>query len=94
MVNDAGFQLKGNHLSRAPCPYFPMGIPLAACLLYPLSSSDFSEAHTQVDKRVGWSTGAWRLPGARGDQEFDRRETLLLRRIIPIPHPDKTRALR
>jgi hypothetical protein len=94
MFNDAGFQLKGNHLSIAQFPYFPMWIPLSACLLYPLSSIDFSEANTEVDKRVCWSTGSWRLPGALGDNAFDRLETLLLLRIIPITHTDKTIAIR
>jgi hypothetical protein len=67
-----------------------MWIPLSACLLHPRSSIDFREANTQVDKRVCWSTGSWRLPGALGDNEFDSLETLLLLRIIPITHTDKT----
>src|SRR5215475_2791317 len=93
MFNNAGFQFKGNHLSIAQFPYFPMWIPLSACLLHPLSYSDFREANTQVDKRVCWYTGSWRLPGALGDNEFDRLETLLVLRIIPITHTDKTIAI-
>jgi hypothetical protein len=93
MFNNAGFQFKGHHLSIAQFPYFPMWIPLSACLLYPLSYIDFSEANTQVDKRVCGYTGAWRLPGALGDNEFDSLETLLLLRIIPITHTDKTIAI-
>jgi hypothetical protein len=90
MFNDAGFQFKGNPLSLAQFPYFPLWIPLSACLLHLLSSIDFSEANTQVDQRVGWSTGGWQLPGALGDHEFDRLATLLWLRIIPLTHPDKT----
>jgi hypothetical protein len=70
-----------------------MWIPLSTRLLHPLSYIDFSEANTQVDKRVCWYTGSWRFPGALGDNEFDSLETLLLLRIIPITHPDKTIAL-
>src|SRR5215470_13246886 len=90
MFNDAGFQFQGNHLSIAQLPYFPMWIPLAACLLHPLSYIDFSEANAQVDKHVCWYTGSWRLPGTLGDNQLDRLETLLLLCIIPITHTDKT----
>src|SRR5262249_6020463 len=93
MFNNAGVQLKGHHLRIAQFPYFPMWMPLAACLLHPLSSIDFREAHTQGDKRVGWETGAGRLPGALGNQAFDRLATLLWLGIIPIPYPDKTIAV-
>jgi hypothetical protein len=94
MCNDAGFQCKGNHLSLAQFPSLPLWIPLAACLLHPLSYLDCSEANTQVDTRVCWYPGSWRLPGPLGDKEFDSLETRLVLRIIPITHTDKPLAVR